>query len=482
MKKCRIVALLLVIVMIFASPAYADDNNLRTIEEGNEAQLFNMISSDLVDLYQFDITKDELLTRTFTNLLNSDPEVLDSFLKALFSSLDEYSEFYTPEEYEQLERSLNNITGGIGVYITSNGKYCEITGVVSGSPAEQAGVQAGDKILKVDGENVEGKGSDYVSGKVRGEIGTGVTVMVMRGSDSIDISIVRGEITQGSVEYALLDDNAAYLHITNFTGNTDKEVENALEIFDSEGVKKIIIDLRYNPGGYVDSAVRTAQKFVPEGIIATHYMKYNDMTTEYRSELKEKKYELVTLVNEYTASAAELFASALQDSGASKLVGTQTYGKAVTQAILGVYGGRMCKVTSGEYITRNGKKINKIGIAPDYIENNFVTEYENTNAARMKYAPVYNEGEKNEGLVTVKERLNILGYNAGRSDEYDEMLGYAVMAFQEAEGLEVTGTLDIATQMYIAERARSVEVVVDRQLAKAYECIGLEYDGFLEAE
>ena len=188
-------------------------------------------------------------------------------------------------------------------------------------------------------------------------------------------------------------------------------------------------------------------------------------------------------MNGYTASAAEILASALQESGASKLVGKQTFGKAVTQSIHPVYGGRMCKVTSGEYVTRNGNKINKIGLKPDYEVSNITTELENTDIAPMKYAPVYNEGDTGEGIYGIKRRLDVLGYNVGSVDEnYDEMLKYALMAFQTECGLEETGVLDITTQMFVVEKARVCEVMVDRQAAKAFELMGIEYTGLLLGE
>lgn len=481
-RTLRLIAAVLVLAITLTVPAFAEDN-LKYIEESETAKLFNVVASDLVELYQFDITKDQLLTRTITNLLNDDPEALDTFMRALFGSLDEYSEFYLPEEYAELTKSLENITGGIGVQMTRGSKYVEIVNVLDNTPAQKAGVQIGDKIIKVDGENMASKGNEYVSGKVRGEIGSEVTITFLRGSEEIEITIVRGEITQNTVDYGILSSGIGYIYITSFSSATDEEVTEALAYFDKEGVKKIILDLRYNPGGFVDSAVNVAKNFVPEGIIATHYTKYGDRTEEYRSELKQKKYEMVTLVNEYTASASELLASALQESGASVLVGEQTYGKAVTQAILGIYNGRVCKVTSGEYITRNGNKINKIGIAPDYTVYNTKAYFENTTAAPMKFAVEYKEGDDNDGVLASKQRLSLLGYNVGGvNSTYDENMVYAVMAYQEKIGLEATGILDINTQIYLADDVRESEVLIDNQLAKAFECLGEAYNGYLLKE
>ncbi len=475
----RFVAALLALTIVFTVPVFAEDN-LKYIPESDEAKFFNMVASDLIQLYQFDITKDQLLTRTLTNLLNSDPEALDSFLRALFNSLDPYSEFYTPEEYEEMMQSLENVTGGIGVQMTKGAQYVEVVNVLEGSTALEAGVQVGDKIVKVDGENMVGKGTEYISNKIKGEIGTDVVLTVQRGNETLDITVTRGQLVDKTVEYGLVGEDVGYLYILSFSSATDSEVAQALAEFDSLGITKIILDLRNNPGGYVDTAVNVAKYIVPEGTIVTHYTKYNDYTEEYRSDLKETKYELVTLVNEYTASAAEILASALQDSGASKLIGKQTYGKAVTQAMLGLYGGRMCKVTSGEYITRNGKKINNIGIIPDKTVSNRVLPFEQTNAGTMKYAPSYQEGDIDEGIYLAKLRLEVLGYDAGvRNEEFDEAMKYAVMAYQEDKGLEATGVLDINTQICMEGDVSGLEVLIDNQAAAAFDYFGLTYTGFM---
>ena len=470
----RMVAAVVALLLLFTTPAFAD---LKYIEESPEAKFFNMVASDLLELYQFDISKDELLTRTLTNLLNSDPEALDAFLRALFNSLDPYSEFYTPEEYKEMMQSIENVTGGVGIQMAKRGQYVEVAGVIDGGPALAAGVQVGDKILKVNGESMFGKGVEFVGGKVKGEIGTTVVLTLQRGEEEVEVTITRSPLTLETVQYGLAGEGVGYLYITSFSSATDKEVSDALAKFDEMGIKKIILDLRNNPGGYVDTAINVAKNFVPEGRIITHYMKYGDQTVEYTSDLKEKKYELVTLVNEYTASAAEILASALQESGASELIGTQTYGKGVTQAILGLYGGRMCKVTSGEYITRNGNKINNIGIVPDINVENRVITFAQTDAGKMKFAPVYQEGDSDEGVYMAKIRLGVLGFEVGEyNDEFDEDMKYAVMAYQEKAGIEATGVLDINTQICMEDDASDCKVLIDRQSLKAFEYFGLQYN------
>ena len=200
-----------------------------------------------------------------------------------------------------------------------------------------------------------------------------------------------------------------------------------------------------------------------------------------KSYLKEPKYTLVTLVNENTASASEILASALQESGASKLVGAKTYGKAVTQSVFPLYANRMCKLTTGEYFTRNGNKINKIGIAPDVNATNKVVLLKNTDVEPLVYCTAYPKDEITEGVSGFKIRLKYLDYNVGEiNDVYDETFFNAVYAYQTANGIAPTGVLDITTQIHITNASDDVKVLVDNQLNTAASLIGSDYKGVSE--
>lgn len=475
MKKIkRVLAVVVVFCFILALPVSADSKYIPK----NEANMFfDMVASDLVQIYQFDITKDELLTRTFQTLLYEDPDALDTFLRAMFASLDEYSEFYTAEEYEALTNYIDNVTGGFGVQMQKRGNYAEITLVTENSAAQAAGLMEGDKIVELNGENMVGKALDYVQLRMKGEIGTTIPVKVLRGEQILEFQVTRQELPQSTVTAAQITSDAAIITITTFSQTTDEELDQILQELDANGVKKIVLDLRDNGGGYVDSAVNIARHFVPEGIIVTHRSRYNDYTEEYRSTLKETRYELVTLVNENTASASELLASALSESGASKLVGRQTYGKSVTQSILGLYGGRMCKVTTGEYLTRSGKSINGIGITPDITVDNEIVAFGDTTALPMQFAAQYQLGDAGEGVFAAKQRLRLLDFDVGTLDDtFTEQMQEAVMAYQESRGLEKTGILDINTQVYLENDTSGLRYLSDNQLAAALELLGVEYE------
>ncbi len=475
----KLAAIFLVLSVLVTVPTYAQEENyLKDIPQSAEAAFFDLVFGDVVEMYQFDVEQAEIYERTVTNMLNENPELLDVFFKALFASFDDYSEFYTADEFEDFMNSLEGITGGIGVYIEKGNPYVRITGTIPGGPAEAAGLVAGDDIVEVNGENVVGRSIDYVSYLLRGEIGTDVTVKVLRSGATYEYTLKRAELSSQTVSYGLISLDTAYIGIHSFSTTTAQEVEDAIAYIDHLGVRKVVLDLRDNGGGYVDSAIEIARKFVPEGTIITHYTKANQLRYEYKSYLKNTKYKLVTLVNENTASAAEILASALQDSGASKLVGANTYGKAVTQSVFTLYADRACKLTTGEYFTRNGKQINKIGIKPDVQANNRVLKLEDTDIEPLSYCSSYTPGMAEEGVSGFKLRLQYLNYNVGEiNDVYDENFKNVIYAYQSANGIAPTGVLDILTQIHITNTTNEIEVLIDNQLAEAAKLIDSSYKG-----
>ncbi len=481
-KAYKFISVLLALVLLVTAPAFAqEDNHLKKIKESGDAAFFNLVLDDVVQMYQFDVQTEEIFRRTVTNLLNDNPELLDAFFRALFASFDDYSEFYTADEYAEMLDDLEGVTGGIGVQIEKGPAYVRVVAVLPDMPAAKAGIMVGDDILSVDGENMEGKSLDYVTYRLRGEIGTNVLVTILRNGEQFEYVLTRGKISNKTVSAGIISADVGYLAIHSFASATAGEVQEALKLFDERKIKKLIIDLRDNGGGYVDSAIAIARMFVPAGTIIQHYMRVNKTTMDYKSYLKNTKYSIVTLVNENTASASEILASALQESGASKLVGKKTFGKAVTQSVFRLYADRSCKLTTGEYYTRMGNKINNIGITPDFVVVNKKVRMEKTNAERLTYQTKYPIGESNEALSAYKQRLQYMDYAVGAlDDEYTEDFKNAVYAYQVNNGIAPTGELDLITQIHITNISDDVEVYIDNQLAKAIELHGSVYTGILE--
>jgi len=473
MKKTRILVALLLVFSLLAAPLTYADN--KVVTPNDEGEFFNLVTDFVLDNYHFDISKELLLERTFANLLKNNPDALDTFLEALFNSLDEYSEFFSPKEWAAYLQQMENVTGGIGVQMTQKGDYVEVIGVLEGSPAKEAGIVVGDRLVAVNGFDVVGQSVSNIATLLTGEIGTEVSVRMLRGTEELEFSLIRYELKHDSVEHSYLGSDVIYIYISSFNLTTAAEFGKILEEADAAGVKKILLDLRDNPGGYVDAAVGVASYFVPEGDIATLKFKSDDEPYSYVSELKESKYELVMLVNENSASAAELLASSVQDAGVGTLIGRQTYGKGIIQQFIPLYSGRVCKMTVGEYITRNGKRIHGIGVLPDIDVTNRRLALRDTNALEMEYKDLYTAGDSGTGVFACKQRLRALGYSVGTMDDIysGEMLN-AVASFQRDVGLEVTGVLDINTQIYLDNDADGAKVLVDKQLYTAFDMLGVD--------
>ena len=253
--------------------------------------------------------------------------------KGLFESLgDVYSCYYTPEEYKILAEQTKGVYYGIGAYVSQDVEtgICAISGVIKNSPAEAAGLMEGDLIYKVNGEDMSGLDLDEVVSHIRGEEGTEVTLTLVRNGEEIEVSLKRAKVDTPTVESEMLDDGIGYLQITEFDDVTVGQFNENLNALKGQGMKGLIIDLRGNPGGSVTSVCSVADQLLPDGLI--FYMEDRDGNrTEYNCEGVDFGLPLVVLVNEYSASAAEILSGAIKDSGIGKLVGKKTFGKGIVQ-------------------------------------------------------------------------------------------------------------------------------------------------------
>jgi carboxyl-terminal processing protease len=443
-------------------------------EESYQSQAYESILSFIEQNYiDESVTKDDLAKKTVERLLKDNPTMLITFLKAAFAELDPYSEFYTREEFDMLINSLNESFYGIGVVIQKRGDYVEIIDCQEGSPAEKAGLKSGDKIYKVNGEDVTGWLIDNVREKLIGEDGSKVELTVLRDDAEYTTTAVRGKVQESTVNVQMLKGNIAYVQITSFSDKTDKEFKEALEELDQNGVTKILLDLRNNPGGYVETAIGVAKELVPKGVIVQTMYRHEEENETYFSELEETKYELAVLVNENTASSAEILASAIQDSGAGKLIGEQTYGKAVIQQVYTIPNGQAIKLTTGHYLTRNGSEINHIGIKPDEEVSNFKRQVDVSKYAKFDYKEKLTVGAQAESVRAAEERLSAMGYYVGEVDDvFTEDTAKAIEQFQAEHGLFAYGVLDITTQVKINNVFYDMSEIVDRQFERGYELLG----------
>lgn len=290
--------------------------------------------------------------------------------KGLLESLDDpYSVYYTHDELVQLQQQTEGIYYGIGAYISQDNEmgYVRVSKIIKNTPAEASGLQQDDYIYKVDGEDMQGKDSSYVVSKIKGEAGTKVTITVVREgtTDPIDIEVERQKIESPTVEYQMLDNDMAYIQITEFDLVTTEQFEEAYKQAQADGMKGLILDLRSNPGGNLSTVCDIARMILPKGLIVYTEDKYGKREEYTCDGANQIKVPLVVLTNGYSASASEILAGAVKDYGIGTLVGTTTYGKGIVQKVINMSDGSAVKLTVSNYFTPNGNNIHKIGIDPD---------------------------------------------------------------------------------------------------------------------
>lgn len=282
---------------------------------------------------------------------------------------DQHSSYMDPDEFRQANMPMDGEYEGIGAYVDTTGEYLIITSPMSGSPAEKAGLKSGDTIIKVDGEDMTGIDGNLVLRRILGPAGTNVTLTVFRKGveQPFDVTITRAKITLKSVEYKMLDNSIAYVQLTSFGDKTTNDLNAALKDLMAKNPKGMILDLRNNGGGYLNTAIEVVSQFVPKGVVM--YEEYGDGTKQTFDALpggKATKIPLVVLVNEGTASASEITAGAIQDYARGTLVGVTTYGKGSVQNWIELKNKQgAVRVTIARWLTPKERQIHKVGLAPD---------------------------------------------------------------------------------------------------------------------
>lgn len=295
--------------------------------------------------------------------------LVDGAISGMVKSLDEYSSFQDAEENQALMNSIKGTFGGIGVHLsTADPEKLVIMRPIKGSPADRAGLEAGDIIISIDDTDVSTISHERAVALLRGEPGTKVTVGIYRSKDEeeFSVSLIRDNINVPTVEGKPLPGRTdiALIDISSFTMQTGDEFEEILRNINIQDYEGIILDLRYNYGGEVHAAIKVASMLVPEGPIVHIVDKHGETVTKQATAAYINK-PFVILINEFTASSAEIVAGAVKDSGSGTLVGTKTYGKGVVQTVFQLDGNTSVRLTTDKYLTPNKKDIHKHGIEPD---------------------------------------------------------------------------------------------------------------------
>lgn len=303
-------------------------------------------------------------------------QVQEGVYKGMLEALgDPYSVYYSKEEYEAFQESYSGEYCGIGATLIQDGDTGIITIVkpFEGSPAKEAGMQTDDILYKVNGEEVTGVDLTEVVSKVKGVEGTSVILTILRGTEEIEMEVVRRTISIPTVESEMLENNIGYIAISEFDEITLEQWNEAYNTLNEQGMTSLIVDLRNNPGGGLSVVAEILDTILPQGTIVYHEDKYG-RRDEYTSDEEHKiEIPMAVLINGNSASASEIFAGAVKDYGIGTLIGTTTFGKGIVQQMIGLGDGSAVKVTISKYYTPSGVCIHKSGIDPD-IELEFDSE------------------------------------------------------------------------------------------------------------
>lgn len=299
--------------------------------------------------------------------------LIQGAINGMLRSLDPHSAFMTADMYRELEVETRGSFGGIGIEITILKDVLTVVSPIEDTPAFHAGIKAGDQIIKIDGVSTKDINIMEAVKKLRGPKDTKVTITILRENMSLpkDFVITRADIKIKSVKSRIVDDHIAYLRISSFQERTVEEVKKALQEINGKAapLKGLVLDMRYNPGGLYNQAVEVSEVFLKSGVIVSTRGRVKNMESKFmaKDDGNEPTCPIIVLVNEGTASAAEIVAGALQDNGRALILGTQTFGKGSVQTVIPLEDGSALKLTTAKYYTPKGRSIQAEGITPDIV-------------------------------------------------------------------------------------------------------------------
>jgi carboxyl-terminal processing protease len=314
----------------------------------------------------------DLIERNYVDKVDS-KELTNNAIEGMVKTLDPYSAYLSPERYRELEIGTSGEFGGVGMEVAVENGVLKVISPIEGSPADIAGIKPGDLITQIDGKPTRGMVVYDAVKLLRGPKGSNVTVTIQReGEGSREITLTRDVIHIESVKYKLLNDGIGYIKISQFQENVSGELRDALSKLklDNEGnLRGLVLDLRNNPGGLLDEAIKVTDQFIDKGLIVSVRGRTSDQSKKYYATKGDSNRDLslVVLVNKGSASASEVVAEALQDSKRATIVGSKTFGKGSVQTIIHLDDGSGLKLTTAKFYAPSGRSISDVGVTPDII-------------------------------------------------------------------------------------------------------------------
>lgn len=394
--------------------------------------------------------------------------LVNGAINGMVKALDDpYSTYMDETEASAFHESIESKFEGIGAEIREEEGFIVVVSPIKGAPAEKAGVKPNDKIISVNGKSLAGMTASEAVKHIRGPKGSKAELQIQRAGETqeISITVIRDEIPLETVYSEMLDDGMGKIQITKFSETTTDEFKKALQDLQGQGMKGLVLDLRQNPGGLLNIAVELGNLLVPNNGMILQVEYRDGARDQYRSSLEGKpEFPVVVLVDGGSASAAEIMAAALQESGDVPLVGVKTFGKGTVQTAKDFSDGSNVKFTTAKWLTPDGNWIHEKGIEPDY-------KVELPAYADLPYLDpdkqLKQDSFSNE-IKTAEQMLTALGYHPGIADGFfDDKTKSAVMAFQRMEGIKASGVIEGKTTLKMIELLQKQIKENDTQLDKA---------------
>ena len=361
-RKLRLTILVVVLVGLVAVFTWERLSIQKVSAEDKTVYEQLQIFSDVLDIVQENYVEEA-----------DSEELVEGAITGMLKTLDPHSSYLNPDAYKELQVETKGSFGGIGIEITIRDGFLTVVSPLEGTPADDLGIEAGDQILRVDGEPTKEMTLMEAVTKMRGPKGTKVVLTIMREgfTKPEDFVITRATIAIKSVRSKTLESGYGYLRLSQFQSTTARDLRQALTKLEKENqpMKGLILDMRNNPGGLLDQAVKVSDEFLDEGLIVYTggRLKSQDMRFEAHTNTRPHRYPIVVLVNEGSASAAEIVAGALQDHKRAVVVGVETFGKGSVQTVMPLRNGAALRLTTSLYYTPSGRSIQAKGIEPDIV-------------------------------------------------------------------------------------------------------------------
>lgn len=417
------------------------------------SEFFQSSSLSQNDLYKVHALYNDIQENYYEDV--DDEDLIEGALEGMTDSLDDpYTSYLGKQEAGEFTESLSGDFEGIGATLTIVDDLPEVSEApVKDSPAEKAGLQAKDKILEVDGKKTEGKDLDSVVQTIRGKKGSTVKLAVERDDENFDVEIKRDTIPLESLDYELDEDHqeVGSIEIASFNENTAKELRDAIKDLRKQGAKSFVIDLRQNPGGYLDQVEEMASMFLADGKTIVQFGTDEEITGKSKSSEKldggfKVNEPTTVLVDKQSASASEIFAAALKESANAPIVGTNTFGKGTVQSVSDFSDDSEVKMTVQKWLTPKGEWINEKGVEP-------TIEADLPDYAYLPPLPkdeTFEKGDQSDTVKNLHKFLQALGYDT-KGDEFNDKTVQAVKDFQGEHDIAQSGSVDKKTSTAIEQ-------------------------------